>query len=103
MCTPCRFVNYALQIVPVIILYYDYFLTLSAEIANYWPPRRPLTWLSGLFLATRYITLLGYIPVFVSMVWGTKDAVREARPISFVASVLNESSRGEHHMDSTPA
>ena len=57
------------------LLYYDYLLTLEDEIESYWPPRRPLTWLSGLFLGTRYFTLLAFVPVLVSMVWGTEAAV----------------------------
>ncbi|KZV68342.1 hypothetical protein PENSPDRAFT_754178 [Peniophora sp. CONT] len=63
-----EFINYALQFIPAVILYYDYFLTLGDEIANYWPPRRPLTWLSGLFLATRYVALLGHVPVVAAMI-----------------------------------
>ncbi|VDB99452.1 unnamed protein product [Peniophora sp. CBMAI 1063] len=55
--------NYALQAAPLVLLYYDYFLTLGDEVENYWPPRRALTWLSGLFLGTRYFTLLACGPV----------------------------------------
>ncbi|VDC07474.1 unnamed protein product [Peniophora sp. CBMAI 1063] len=72
--THSLFINYTLQLVPIVILYYDYFLALSDEIANYWPPRRPITWLSGVFLATRYLALFGYVPVFVSMIWGFESA-----------------------------
>ncbi|VDB99454.1 unnamed protein product [Peniophora sp. CBMAI 1063] len=68
------FINYAFQAAPLVLLYYDYLLTLGDEIENYWPPRRPLTWLSGLFLGTRYFTLLSFVPILVTMVWGTASA-----------------------------
>ncbi|KZV61748.1 hypothetical protein PENSPDRAFT_284329 [Peniophora sp. CONT] len=82
------YVNYVLQAVPLVILYYDYLLTLGDEIENYWPPRRPLTWLSGLFLGTRYLTLLGFVPIVVTMVWGTETAVRKCGPVQLYHSFL---------------
>ncbi|KAI9432956.1 hypothetical protein H4582DRAFT_1018439 [Lactarius indigo] len=44
-----------------LILYYDYFLTLSKEIDRFWHPR-PHTWASIIFFANRYIALLGHVP-----------------------------------------
>ena len=70
-----RFINYALHAVPLVVLYYDYLLTLGDEIENYWPPRRPLNWLSALFLGTRYFTLLGLTPILVSIILGAESTV----------------------------
>lgn len=47
------------------ILYYDYFLTLPVEIAYFWPPKHRFTWASSLFLANRYLSLFGHIPVIM--------------------------------------
>ncbi|VDB99451.1 unnamed protein product [Peniophora sp. CBMAI 1063] len=66
------FVNYILHTVPLVVLYYDYLLTVGDEIQHYWPNRRrPLTWLSCLFLGVRYLAVIGYIPALVALVWGT--------------------------------
>ena len=46
-----------------VILYYDYLLTLSAEVDRFWRPRSH-TWASTLFLALRYVALLGHVPLF---------------------------------------
>ncbi|KAI0065305.1 hypothetical protein BV25DRAFT_1822463 [Artomyces pyxidatus] len=49
------------------LLYYDYFLTLVVEIERYWQPRA-FTLSSALFLANRYLALLGYIPIIYEAV-----------------------------------
>ncbi|VDC07476.1 unnamed protein product [Peniophora sp. CBMAI 1063] len=67
---PRRFDNYAVQLVPGVILYYDYLLTIGDEVTYYWP-NRSFTWLSALFLATRYATLLSFSTVFISMLSGS--------------------------------
>ncbi|KZV68364.1 hypothetical protein PENSPDRAFT_666476 [Peniophora sp. CONT] len=64
------FKNYTIQLVPGVILFYDYFLTLDEEVTHYWQRHRPFTWISILFLATRYVTLLSFTPVFISMLTG---------------------------------
>jgi hypothetical protein len=46
------------------ILYYDYLLTLPAEVDRFWRPRSH-TCASTMFLALRYIALLGHIPLFL--------------------------------------
>ena len=47
-----------------VILYYDYLLTLPAEVDRFWRPRSH-TWASTLFLVLRYVALLGHVPLFV--------------------------------------
>jgi len=46
-----------------VILYYDYFLTLSMEISRYWRAGS-YTWASIIFLLLRYVALLGHLPFF---------------------------------------
>lgn len=46
------------------ILYYDYFLTLPAEVTYFWLSRNKITWASSFFFMNRYLSLLGHIPVF---------------------------------------
>ncbi|VDB99453.1 unnamed protein product [Peniophora sp. CBMAI 1063] len=70
------FMIYVLQVVPITVLYYDYLLTIRDEIENYWPTHRPLSWLSGLFLGTRYLTLLGFAPVLAAVLWGRESVSR---------------------------
>ncbi|KAI0264628.1 hypothetical protein BC834DRAFT_970581 [Gloeopeniophorella convolvens] len=45
-----------------IILYYDYFLTLSDEVDRFWCSG-PRTWGSAIFLANRYLAVLGHLPL----------------------------------------
>jgi len=45
------------------ILYYDYFLTLPKEVEGYWHTG-PHAWGSILFLANRYVAMLGHLPFF---------------------------------------
>ena len=47
----------------IAILYYDYLLTLPAEVDHFWRSRS-LTWASTSFLALRYVALLGHVPLF---------------------------------------
>jgi hypothetical protein len=84
MVSSCRFKNYAIQLVPGVILFYDYFLTLDEEVAYYWQKHRPFTWISILFLATRYVTLLSFTPVFISMLTGNATLVRALLPTSAI-------------------
>ena len=48
---------------PKVILYYDYFLTLPKEIEGYWCVGSH-TWASIVFLANRYVAVLGHLPLF---------------------------------------
>ena len=45
------------------ILYYGYILTLPMEIDRYWRAGS-FTWASIVFLANRYIAVLGHVPFF---------------------------------------
>ena len=57
-----------LLMIEAVILYYDYFLTLSKEVDRFWHPG-PHTWASIVFFANRYIALLGHVP-FLYRVYG---------------------------------
>lgn len=56
------------DVVKFTILFYDYMLTFDREIELFW--RRPrLSWPFLLFVAIRYITVFGYMPLFVYSFW----------------------------------
>ncbi|KAI0264597.1 hypothetical protein BC834DRAFT_970555 [Gloeopeniophorella convolvens] len=85
-------VGFILSLVPVVILYYDYLISLSDEVEYFWLwrrnefdrgvstqplpgphhrrvrrlPRLRLDWISCLCLVNRYISVIGYIPVMKS-------------------------------------
>ncbi len=46
-----------------VILYYDHFITLPSEIDRFWCTGSH-TWASIVFLANRYVALLGHLPLF---------------------------------------
>jgi len=46
-----------------VILYYDHFITLPSEIDRFWCTGSH-TWASIVFLANRYVALLGHLPFF---------------------------------------
>jgi len=48
---------------PKVILYHDYFLTLPKEVEFYWCAGSH-TWASIVFLANRYVAVLGHLPLF---------------------------------------
>ncbi|CAK5272344.1 unnamed protein product [Mycena citricolor] len=68
--------SYYLNAISFTILFYDYFLTLPAEVARYWTllTRGQRRWngASILFFANRYLTLLGNIPVVIQYFWTTE-------------------------------
>ncbi|KAF7299852.1 hypothetical protein HMN09_00992200 [Mycena chlorophos] len=47
------------------LLFYDYFITLEAEVTRFWQRGRKTTLASTLFFTNRYIALLGNFPVIV--------------------------------------
>jgi len=49
-----------------VLLYYDYFLTLSDEVDRFWH-RGPHSWGSIIFFANRYLALRGHLPFVVSV------------------------------------
>ncbi|EKM56610.1 uncharacterized protein PHACADRAFT_207813 [Phanerochaete carnosa HHB-10118-sp] len=65
--------NRSLTIAPFALLYYDYLLTLPAEVERYWTAdlnlRRSPIW----FLICRYLSLVGNIPVLVQAAWPVND------------------------------
>ncbi|KAI0250885.1 hypothetical protein BJV78DRAFT_1216044 [Lactifluus subvellereus] len=62
------YLNYALNIIPLAILYYDYALTLSREVEFFWPPYNPIGWVSFLFFLNRYVPIFGHIPIVLVLV-----------------------------------
>ncbi|KAI0245619.1 hypothetical protein BJV78DRAFT_277528 [Lactifluus subvellereus] len=50
----------------IVLLYYDYALTLSREIQFFWPPHNKQGWFSLTCLLNRYIPVFGYLPFVVS-------------------------------------
>ena len=59
------YVNGILLMIDAVVLYYDYFLTLSREVDCFWHPG-PHSWASIVFFANRYIALLGHVPLLYS-------------------------------------
>ncbi|TCD68396.1 hypothetical protein EIP91_010905 [Steccherinum ochraceum] len=51
-----------LNLVAFAILYYDYGLTISEEVARYWFTGG-FTWMAFLFFAVRYLSVFGHLPV----------------------------------------
>jgi len=62
-------INTIINLSAVVILYYDYFLTLPQEISFLWPPHNKLGWFTFGSLLNRYIPVLGTIPVVVSYIF----------------------------------
>jgi hypothetical protein len=60
-----------------VIIAYDYFLTLSDEVAFFWSRRGRLRFFSFFFFLNRYVSLVGHIPIVViSFLDQTDPAVR---------------------------
>ncbi|TBU38854.1 hypothetical protein BD309DRAFT_483972 [Dichomitus squalens] len=53
--------------VSLAILYYDYALTIGAEVERFWMRRRSLV--SHIFFLNRYLALIGHIPVIYEFFW----------------------------------
>ncbi|KAF7312796.1 hypothetical protein MKEN_00963000 [Mycena kentingensis (nom. inval.)] len=79
------YIYYYINAAAFTLLFYDYILTLPAEIARYWPRtstgdsrvRVRLSSPTILFFANRYGTLLGNIPVVVLSTWTTEPSARK--------------------------
>jgi Family of unknown function (DUF6533) len=56
----------AYSVPSIVILYYDYILTLHREIRFLWPPHNKQGWFTIACLLNRYIPVLGYLPLVVS-------------------------------------
>ncbi|KAI0260284.1 hypothetical protein BC834DRAFT_973546 [Gloeopeniophorella convolvens] len=73
-------INYILNIFPLVILYYDFAITLSKEVEFFWPPKRRLGYVSFFFLLNRYLLVIGTIPSGLSFVInGGKTCVYTSR------------------------
>ncbi|KAI0260278.1 hypothetical protein BC834DRAFT_1044681 [Gloeopeniophorella convolvens] len=60
--------NYLFNIVPLVVLYYDYALTFAREVELFWPHRARLNGISIVFFLNRYVSIVGHIPIAVSTV-----------------------------------
>ncbi|KAH0589999.1 hypothetical protein H2248_000180 [Termitomyces sp. 'cryptogamus'] len=60
--------NNYIDLVSFTLLYYDYALTLPAEIDRFWSTRS-LSWTSTFFYLNRYLSLFGHIPAIVRDFW----------------------------------
>ncbi|KAI0303571.1 hypothetical protein B0F90DRAFT_1916569 [Multifurca ochricompacta] len=60
--------NHILSFAPYVIVYYDYFLTLSDEVDLFW--RGEFSLFSTFFLLSRYVSLIGDVPILVFGVIG---------------------------------
>jgi len=58
----------------LVILYYDYLLTLPEEIARYWDSQRKASLAWSLFFLNRYFCLLGHIPIIFQLFWLSSDS-----------------------------
>ncbi|KAF7982765.1 hypothetical protein HWV62_26668 [Athelia sp. TMB] len=56
-------IHYSIQLVAVVILWYDHMITLPLEISSIW--NRPKTLISWIYLVNRYTASLGRIPFFI--------------------------------------
>jgi len=59
-------INSVIHVSAMVILYYDYMLTLDREIRFVWPPHNKQGWFTAAFLLNRYISIFGYLPFVVS-------------------------------------
>ncbi|KAI9068858.1 hypothetical protein FKP32DRAFT_1671903 [Trametes sanguinea] len=55
------------------ILYYDYVLTFSEEVARYWGTR--MSSMSLLFFVNRYLSLIAHIPIIVEFYWADSNSL----------------------------
>jgi len=60
-----------IDIASFVILYYDYALSLSAEVERFWTQRR-FSWASLFFYLNRYISLFGHVPIIMEQFWDVR-------------------------------
>ena len=60
----------------LVILYYDYVLTLPQEIQLLWSPHNKNRWFTLAFFLNRYIPIIGVLPIVVSYFIPVNIAVR---------------------------
>jgi len=69
---------------PKAILYYDYFLTFPKEVEVYWCAGS-YTWASIVFLANRYVAVLGHLPLFYVNLGNRGPCTRAKVGLNFLA------------------
>ena len=62
--------SYSVALTPAVVVYYDYFLTLSDEIDLFWTRRRGFGLFPFFFFLNRYVSLAGDLPIVVFGVIG---------------------------------
>ncbi|KAH9953072.1 hypothetical protein BC827DRAFT_1387381, partial [Russula dissimulans] len=60
-------ISSAIHVSAMVVLYYDYILTLDREVQFLWPPHNKQGWFTMACLLNRYVPVLGYLPVVVSL------------------------------------
>lgn len=69
-----------------VILYYDYLLTVPAEVERFWSSKS-FTWTCFFFYLNRYLSVLGHVPVAFDDFWITNSPRR--LDVSAVSSLFS--------------
>ncbi|KAG6890501.1 hypothetical protein C0995_007700 [Termitomyces sp. Mi166 len=64
--------NNYINIASYTLLYYDYALTLPAEVDRFWSTRL-LSWTSAFFYLNRYLSIFGHVPAIVQHFWESES------------------------------
>ncbi|KAI0754216.1 hypothetical protein C8Q80DRAFT_1216364 [Daedaleopsis nitida] len=80
------FDNRVVAAVAFTILYYDFLLTISAEVERFWKGR--FSWVSIVFLANRYLSALSHIPVVFQFFAILPDPICDRRVVFFLVIIL---------------
>ncbi|KAF9534350.1 hypothetical protein CPB83DRAFT_330507 [Crepidotus variabilis] len=70
------FINRCVSAAALVLLYYDYALTLSDEIERFWVAKPKLTIASALFYTNRYLSLFGHLPNLLEYFWTSSNPRR---------------------------
>lgn len=71
----------------LVMLYYDYLLTLPREIEYLWPPHNKQGWFTLACLLNRYLPVIGLSPIAASYFFPVTSAVRSSSMISQVSRI----------------
>ena len=74
----------------LVMLYYEYMLTLPREIQFLWPPHNKQGWFTLAFFLNRYIPMIGVLPIAVSYFITVNTEVRPSSLTSTHLSALTE-------------
>ncbi|KAH9962528.1 hypothetical protein BJV74DRAFT_871245, partial [Russula compacta] len=69
-------INSLIKLSAIVLLYYEYLLTLSREIQFLWPPHNKLGWFTFACLLNRYLPLFGHLPIFLPYLITASSDVR---------------------------